>query len=76
MTPELNLLFPVTISWGGGVENMHQEEFQACFGEKMEKNSNNANEDEEEVGLDDNYDYLSQLRVNKKVDKVRAKRKL
>ena len=26
------------------VENMHQEEFQACFGENVEENSNNVDE--------------------------------
>ena len=58
------------------MENMHQEEFQACIGENMEENSNNANEGEEEVDLDDNYDHLSQLRVNKKVDELRGKQTL
>ena len=59
------------------MENMRQEEFQACFGENVEENSNDSNEGKEEVDLDDNYDHLSQLRVNKKVNKVLlAKRKL
>ena len=49
-----------------GVENMRQSEFHGCVGENVEENSNDINEDEEKVYLDDNYDHLSQLRVNKK----------
>ena len=41
------------------MENMCQEEFQACFSENVEKNSNNVDKDEEEVDLDNNYDRLS-----------------
>ena len=48
----------------------------ACVGENMEEKSNNEDEDEEEIDLGNNYDHLSQLMANKKVDKVRAKRKL
>ena len=46
---------------------MRQSEFHGCFGGNVEENSNNTDEDEEEVNLDNNYDYLSQLRVNKKL---------
>ena len=55
---------------------MRQSEFHGCVGENMEENSNDVDEDEEEVDLDDNYYHLSQLRVNKKVNKVRSKGKL
>ena len=52
------------------VENRRQSKFYGCVGENMEENSNYADEDKEKVDLDDNYDHLSQLRVNKKFDKV------
>ena len=55
---------------------MHQSEFHGCAGENVEESSNVVDEDKEEVDLDDNYDHLSQLRVNKKVNEVRGKRKL
>ena len=54
---------------------MHQLEFHGWIGENVEENSNTVNEDKEEVDLDDNYNHLSQLRVNKKFDEVN-KRKL
>ena len=40
------------------------------------KNSNDADLDTEEVNLDDNYDHLLQLRVDKNVIEVRLKQKL
>ena len=59
-----------------GVENMRQSKFHGCIGENVEENRNAVDEHEEEVDIDDNYDHLSQLRVNKKVDKLRDKRTL
>ena len=58
------------------MENICHLEFHGCVGENVEENSNAADEDEEEIDIDDSYDHLSQLRVNKKVDEVREKRKL
>ena len=52
---------------------MRQKEFQTCFGKNMEENSNDAYANREEVNFVDNYDHLSQLRVNKKVDEVQSK---
>ena len=68
MIQELNPLFPPYSECG--VQNICQAEFQACFSEYIKENSNDVDEDKEEVNLDDNYNHLSQLRVNKKVDKV------
>ena len=59
-----------------GVEIMHPTEFNAYFGENADGDSNYANANTEEVNLDDNYDQLSQLKVNKNVDKAWLKRKL
>ena len=47
---------------------MRQSEFHACIEERMDQNCNDTYE--EDVDLDDNYDHFSQLRANKKVDKV------
>ena len=58
------------------MENTPKSEFHGCVGENVEENFNAADEDEEEVDLDDNYDHFSQLRVNKNVDEVRGKQKL
>ena len=38
---------------------MRQSEFHGCIGENVKENSNDANEDKEELDLDDNYDHLS-----------------
>ena len=52
---------------------MRQSEFHGCVSKNVEENCNSADEHEEEVDLDNNYDHFSQLKVNKKVDKIRGK---
>ena len=51
---------------------MRPQEFDICFGEYVEDNSNDA---ETEVNVDNNYNYnhLSQLKVNKNVHEARFK---
>ena len=72
--PRIDPYLSTHYEWG--VKNMCQLEFYGCVGEKVEENSNAADEHEEKVDLDDNYDHLSQLRVNKKVDELRGKQTL
>ena len=43
---------------------------------KMFQNSNDVDADTEKVNCDDNYDYLSQLRVDRNVNEVRSNQKL
>ena len=52
---------------------MRQSEFYGYVSENVEESCNVVDEPKEEIDLDDNYDHLSQLRVNKKVDEVRGK---
>ena len=58
------------------MENMRPTEFNACFGENAEGDSNDANADTAKVILDGNYDHLSQLKLDKNVDKTQLKWKL